>query len=425
LAEVVVVGMGYVGLTSALGLTKIGHRVMGVDVDLSRLSLLKEGKLPIYEPGLEHELTKSLDSKKFFLSDSIEEASNFSNIYFVCVPTPQNSSGAADLSFVVAAVEKIADHAQEGSIIIIKSTVPVGTGKMMSSRIRKPNLHLASNPEFLREGSALKDFMEPDRIVVGASNIEVSQRIMNLYEEIDTVKLSTSVESAELIKYAANAYLASRLSFVNDIAALCEKVGANIDQVMLGMGSDSRIGKSFLRPGPGWGGSCFPKDTRALLSIGESHQINLSVVAASIESNELAFDRVVGRVRDLLGGNISGKTIAAWGIAFKANTDDMRDSPSLEVIKRLLTFGCTVKAFDPVAKAPKLAGLQQVDDPISATREADALIVLTEWDTFKGIDPRQVSNAMTGSVVLDTRQVLSETKWKPEFDSFHVIGNGS
>jgi UDPglucose 6-dehydrogenase len=266
--------------------------------------------------------------------------------------------------------------------------------------------------------------MEPDRIVVGASNPEVATRILSLYDAIDAPKITTSVKSAELIKYASNAYLATRLSFVNDLAALCEQVGASIDDVVLGMGSDTRIGLSFLKPGPGWGGSCFPKDTRALLSVAEHHGVSMGLVGAAVDSNEKAFDRVVSRLKFLAGGNLSGKKIAVWGIAFKANTDDTRDSPALEVIQKLIAQGCEVFAFDPVANAPSWSGLTQVPSAIDAVKEADALVVLTEWQEFGEVDPKKVSDAMRGSVVLDTRRILSTESWGLEFDSFSVLGNG-
>jgi len=417
--------LGYVGLTTALGFAKIGHSVVGVEINPEKLNALESGKLPIYEPGLDSELLDSLKSGRLELTDSIEKASANSRLFFICVPTPQDDNGAADISHVVAASRKIADYALSGSVIVMKSTVPVGTGQNLRNLIARTDLHFASNPEFLREGSALSDFMAPDRIVVGADSSEVASTILSIYEKITGPKVSTSVKSAELIKYAANAYLASRLSFVNDLAALCEKAGANVDDVVMGMGSDSRIGSEFLKPGPGWGGSCFPKDTRALVSVAKDYGITLGIVKAAIESNEEAFTRVVQRVKVLMESDLSGKRIAVWGLAFKANTDDIRDSPSMEVIQRLLLEGCLVSGYDPEAIAPEKIGFHQAGSAIEAANGADALLVLTEWNSFSNEKPHAIAKAMNGSVVLDTRRILDADLWKAEFDNFHVLGDGT
>jgi UDPglucose 6-dehydrogenase len=290
--------------------------------------------------------------------------------------------------------------------------------------MNRKDIFYASNPEFLREGTALIDFMKPDRILVGADSAEVAAKVMDLYNVIDAPKIVTSVKSAELIKYAANAYLASRLSFVNDLAALCEQVGANVDDVVVGMGSDLRIGSSFLNPGPGWGGSCFPKDTRALVAVARENQVELRIVESAIEANDNAFDRVVSRLGRLLGGDLNNKVIAVLGLAFKANTDDTRDSPALEVINRLVIAGSTVRAFDPIASAPADSSFNQSSTLLEAVSQADALLVLTEWAEFREIDPKAVAEAMKGSVVLDTRRVLPAESWKSAFNSFNVLGVG-
>jgi UDPglucose 6-dehydrogenase len=425
MSKVVIVGLGYVGLTTSLGLAKIGQSVIGVEINPERVSSLRSGKLPIFEPGLDSELVNSLKVGRLELTSSIEAAAGDSKMFFICVPTPQDDNGAADLKYVIAASRQIADCALPGSVIVVKSTVPVGTGEMLRNSIDRKDISFASNPEFLREGSALMDFMEPDRIVVGADTLEVAENILSLYDNIDAPKVSTSVKSAELIKYAANAYLASRLSFVNDLAALCEQVGANVDDVVSGMGSDSRIGSRFLQPGPGWGGSCFPKDTRALVSVAKSHGVSLGIVGAAIESNDNAFSRVVTRLKSLLDDELTGKNIAVWGLAFKANTDDTRDSPSLEIIKRLLSEGSKVTAFDPIASAPDWEGLNQVDSAAAAASGADALLVVTEWSEFSKEDPKKTAKVMKGSVVLDTRRILPVSEWSSEFQSFRILGNGA
>jgi UDPglucose 6-dehydrogenase len=421
-ANVAVIGLGYVGLTTALGLAKIGHKVTGVETNPARLETLMKGALPIYEPGLDNELVESLANGKLTLTDKLSEAAKEAVFFFICVSTPQSETGEADLSFVTDAFSSVNQSRKANSIIVLKSTVPVGTGDFLSSNTGKEAPLYASNPEFLREGSALYDFMNPDRILVGADSHEVANRVMGLYEAIDAPKIVTSVKSAELTKYAANAYLASRLSFVNDLAALCEQVGANVDDVVLGMGSDSRIGRSFLSPGPGWGGSCFPKDTRALVAVAKDNQVSLKIVEAAIAANDDAFDRVVMRLSKFFDGHINGKVIGILGLAFKANTDDTRDSPALEVVNRLLGLGCEIRAFDPIASGPAVAGFTQTNSVVEAASGADALLVLTEWNEFKDIDPIAVAKVMKGSVVLDTRRILNPDSWKQSFSSFSVLG---
>ena len=424
MSRVAIIGLGYVGLTTALGLAKLGHDVIGVETNEARLLTLKQGTLPIFEPGLDLELVDSLRTGRLTLTGNLGDATDKANFFFICVSTPQSDSGEADLTFVRAVYKDLVGAINPESTIVLKSTVPVGTGDELTRTMSRTDIFYASNPEFLREGTALIDFMKPDRILVGADSAEVGAKVMDLYNVIDAPKIVTSVKSAELIKYAANAYLASRLSFVNDLAALCEQVGANVDDVVVGMGSDLRIGSSFLNPGPGWGGSCFPKDTRALVAVARDNQVELRIVESAIEANENAFDRVVSRLARLLGGDLNGKVIAVLGLAFKANTDDTRDSPALEVINRLIIAGSTVRAFDPIASAPADASFTQSSTVLEAVSQANALLVLTEWDEFREIDPKAVAEAMKGSVVLDTRRVLPAESWKSAFNSFNVLGVG-
>jgi UDPglucose 6-dehydrogenase len=309
-----------------------------------------------------------------------------------------------------------------GSVIVIKSTVPVGTCQSISERLKGTGLSVVSNPEFLAEGSALSDFEHPSRIVVGCDAELSGERVMNLYEGIDSPRMVCDLNSAELIKLASNAFLAIKLSYVNEITELCEKVEADASDVLKGMSLDSRIGSKFLIPGPGWGGSCFPKDTLALASISQKNGSPNGVLEAAIESNVKTFSRVARRVKSLLGGTLEGQKIAVWGIAFKANTDDTRDSPAIEVIRRLLSEGSQICAYDPKALAPNISGLDQVKSALEATRNSDALLVLTEWNEFANIEPKKVAELMSGTVVLDTRGVLPEDKWASEFESFHVLG---
>lgn len=423
MSRVVVIGLGYVGLTTAVGLAKLGHQVSGFDIDSSRVKLLESGKSPIYETGLEEELKLQMSSATLkFHSDLKSACESGADFYFICVPTPQDSSGAADISFVEAAIQTISAIASPDSVVVIKSTVPVGTGSNLKGLADRLDMHVASNPEFLREGTALWDFMNPDRVVVGADTDEVGQKVMSLYKDLNCKKIVTSLESAELLKYASNSYLAMRLSFVNELAALSEKVGADINSVLDGVGSDSRIGNSFLRPGPGWGGSCFPKDTRALISIAETAGSPMPLVKAALNSNEEAFDRVVRQTEFHLGGSLASKTIAVWGLAFKANTDDTRDSPSLEIIERLQTRGAKIRAFDPVASAEEEQSLVICDSAIEAATGSDALLVLTEWNEFSDVDPKSVKQVMVGEIIFDTRNVLNRESWGSLFPKFHQLG---
>jgi UDPglucose 6-dehydrogenase len=416
------VGLGYVGLTTSVGLAQLGHEVLGYDVDGTKIQTLSAGKSPIFEEGLEASLSESIKSGKIVFSPNLEDVEAFSAEFaFVCVGTPQDHSGAADLSILFTVTQQLSEKSPAGAILVVKSTVPVGTCQKIFESLKRSDVFVASNPEFLREGTALKDFMEPDRIVVGSSNPEVSMRVMSLYEEIDSSKLETSLESAELIKYAANAYLAMRLSFTNDIANLAEATNANVDQVLFGMGLDKRIGTTFLKPGPGWGGSCFPKDTSALLAIAEGYGTRLPVVESAISSNEAALTRAADAIEKLIGGDLTNKTVAVWGIAFKANTDDVRDSPAVNIIQDLLKRGAKVKAYDPVAVAPEQAGLSQTASATNAIEDADILAVLTEWREFSKVSPAEVAAAMKASVIYDARRILPES-WRSHFTVFKVLG---
>ncbi len=423
--KITIVGLGYVGLTTALGFAKLGHSVIGVESDVAKLAKLQSGEITIFEQNLDLELKKSLDSGLLKLSSSIEVAASESDIYFICVSTPQDSSGSADLAFVISACREVGAFAPESSVIVLKSTVPVGTGEKVASLVGRRDIKYASNPEFLREGSALQDFMTPDRIVVGSEDAGTSSRIIALYAKIESLKIETSTKSAELIKYAANSYLAARLSFVNEMASLCEEVGASVDDVMAGMGSDRRIGSSFLSPGPGWGGSCFPKDTKALLSFANNHGVELRTVSAAIKSNEESFARVVFKLKSLLGGQLSGKSICALGLSFKANTDDTRDSPSMEIIRRLIAEGCSVRGYDPASLVLPIEGFYQFETALEAASGSDALVVLTEWSEFEDLDPEPFAKSMKGSIVFDTRRVFRKEAWREVFEVFEVLGERS
>ena len=425
MSQVAVIGLGYVGLTTAVGLAKLGHRVLGYDIDQERIALLAAGSSPIYEEGLEAELKFQINRGSIQFTRDKSELSDFgAEFLLVCVATPQNELGAADLSIVHSVTREISSLAKPDAVLVIKSTVPVGTGAKLLEIMDRDDLHIASNPEFLREGTALRDFMEPDRIVVGASSPEAAERVLGLYSLIGSPKVSTNLESAELIKYASNAYLAMRLTFANDLAELSEKSKAKVDDVLLGMGLDSRIGTSFLKPGPGWGGSCFPKDTRALISLAHEIGVALPVVSAAVASNELAFERAVAVISDLAGGSLQDKTVAVWGIAFKANTDDVRDSPAVQIMRLLVKQGATVMAYDPIAQAPSEAGIFQKATALEVVNGADVLAVLTEWSEFTTVDPAEVLGIMRSPAVFDARRILPES-WRATFASLKVLGEAA
>ena len=423
--QVAVVGLGYVGLTTAVGLAQLGHKVLGFDVDNSKVTRLSAGESPIYEDGLEQALASLIQSHGLSFTSSLDAVKGSKpEFIFVCVATPQDESGAADLTIINSVVSQMAELAPANSVLVVKSTVPVGTGQRISKSINRSDLFVASNPEFLREGTAMKDFMEPDRIVVGSSDSNAAKRVLDLYAAIVAPKLETSLESAELIKYAANAYLSMRLSFTNDIAALSDKANANVEQVLNGMGLDKRIGAAFLKPGPGWGGSCFPKDTRALVAIAKSYGSKLPLVESAIASNQASLMRAVAAIEELAGGNLSNKTVGVWGIAFKAHTDDIRDSPALMIIDSLLRRGASVQAYDPVALAPEQAGLEMKSTAEEAAAGADVLAVLTEWPEFAEVYPEKVAGLMKSSIIYDARRILPR-HWNSHFAVLRVLGGGS
>ncbi len=412
MSKIAVIGTGYVGLTTSIGLASLGHQVIGYDLDPVKVELLQAGKLPIHEPGLGEILIDVLGSGNLQTTSVLSEAVTDADFIFTCVPTPQDEDGSADLSYVISASSVMKDFLKSGAVVVTKSTVPVGSAKIVEDAIGRSDVEVASNPEFLREGAAVHDFNHPDRIVVGARSNEVAQKVMDLYSKIDCPKILTSQATAELIKYASNSFLAIKLSYVNDIAALCEAVGADSHEVLHGMGLDTRIGNRFLEPGPGWGGSCFPKDTKALESIANSYGVEMPLITSAIASNESAHKRVADRVADALGGSLSGKTIAVLGITFKANTDDTRESPAIAVVEHLVQSGAKVVAYDPMVTKHDLAGMNLVDSAVAAASNSDALVVLTEWPEFRTLNSNEILKAMTGKVVVDTRNVLDQNAWQ-------------
>ena len=422
MAAVAVIGVGYVGLTTAVGLASLGHDVVGLDTNATRVAALTTGKSPIYEPGLDEVLHEVLAAGRLTFTDDYAAALGTASFVFLCLPTPQDQDGSADMAYVLSAASAAGPHLRSGAVVVTKSTVPVGSSDRVAAALGRHDVEVASNPEFLREGSAVDDFMHPERIVVGARTPEVAQAVADLYHKLGSPVVATTLPAAELIKYASNTFLAVKLSFVNDIAALCAATGADADAVLHGMGLDSRIGAKFLRPGPGWGGSCFPKDARALNALASELDVPMPLVHAAIDSNARARARVVGMVADGVGGALAGKRIAAWGLAFKANTDDVRESPALAVIHDLVSQGAHVVAHDPVAHVAPHSGFEQADSALDAVRGAHALVVLTEWPDYATVSATDVLAAMSGNSVVDARGILHRQAYRDAGAAIRNLG---
>jgi UDPglucose 6-dehydrogenase len=405
MSSLTVIGAGYVGLTTAVCLAYLGHDVRCTDVDTDKVEALQGGKVPIVEEGLEPLLREGLDSGRLsFGSDNVVAVAD-AEFVFLCVPTPQSASGRADMSYINAAASQIGAHLRSGTIVVNKSTVPVGSTKVVDAALGRFDVAVVSNPEFLREGSAVHDFLHPDRIVIGADDEAIAVKVAGLFLKTRAPVVLTDPASAETIKYASNAYLATKISFVNAIAALCEAAGADVRAVTAGMGLDPRIGAEFLRPGPGWGGSCFPKDTHALVRIAEDVGYDFKLLKGAIEANEEQYALVVSKVRRLAGGSLAGKTVALWGLTFKAGTDDVRSSPAVDIAQRIRAEGAAVQAFDPTVTAP-LDGIDVRPTAVAACVGADVLLVATEWSEFRSEDFDAVGEAMAQRCVVDGRNLL-------------------
>ena len=415
MSEIAIVGTGYVGLTAGACFAHLGHRVSCYDIDESKISRLSNGEIPIVEEGLEALVKEGLQSNKLSFSTDPQKAVSECKVVFLCVQTPQLPDGTTDTSMIDSAVSQIAEFLPENSVLVNKSTVPVGSAKKVFENLKRSDVEVVSNPEFLREGTAVNDFLNPERIIIGSENENAAQIVAEMYKKIEAPVLITDPISAETIKYSANAFLVTKLSFINSIAAVCEGVGANIDDVIEGISYDSRIGDKYMKPGPGWGGSCFPKDTKSLIHMAGKAGYDFRFLDTAVAVNEEQFDRVVSKIRAAVGGNLNEKTIAIWGITFKAGTDDLRDSPSIAVINRLLSEGAKVKAHDPTVSDNKEGIPPQVlivDDPIVACDDANAVVLLTDWDEYKSIDPNEVLKRTSDPNLIDTRNVLDVKEWK-------------
>ncbi|WP_425570412.1 UDP-glucose dehydrogenase family protein [Pseudonocardia adelaidensis] len=419
--RIVVVGTGYVGLTTGACLASLGHRVICADVDRGKVERLQAGKIDIREPGLAEMVGEMLAAGRLsFVTgaraalDELRRDGTACEVLFVCVPTPMGVGGIADLSAVEAVIDEVRDVLPAGAIVVNKSTVPVGTGERTAELIDRPDVAVVSNPEFLREGSGVHDFLHPDRIIVGANAQDAAERVAALYARLGAPTVLTDLASAEMIKYAANCFLATKLSYVNAIAELCERLGADVEDVTEGLGYDKRIGQSYLSPGPGWGGSCLPKDTSALLQLADSVDFEFRLLRAAIETNTRQSRRVVEKVQAAVTGKRNGsltrKRIALLGLAFKAGTSDLRDSPALAVAAQLRQAGADLLAYDPAIPAEDSSFdgdlLTVVDDPYVAAKDADALVVLTEWPEFRALDWPRLATVVRRPVVVDTRNLV-------------------
>lgn len=415
--NVVMIGVGYVGLVSGACFAEFGANVICIDVDDAKIRRLASGQIPIYEPGLEDLVHRNVQQGRLHFTSEFHDPIAAADLVFIAVGTPsRRGDGHADLSYVYAAAREIAKHLQGYTSVVDKSTVPVGTARQVARIIREENprsdFDVASNPEFLREGAAIADFMRPDRVVIGVESKRAEALLRELYRPLNLIEspiLVTNLESAELIKYASNAFLATKISFINEMAALCEAVGADVHSVAKGIGLDGRIGRKFLHPGPGYGGSCFPKDTLALVRTAQEHDLPCRIVEAVVEVNAAQRARMLRKIRVALGGSESGKTLAILGLTFKPETDDMREAPALAILPALLEKGAALKAHDPqgMAEAKTLlpAGIRYCDDIYETFDGADAVVLLTEWNAFRGLDLDRVKRSMSGNVFVDLRNV--------------------
>ncbi len=418
--RIAVIGTGYVGLTTGACFAHLGHEVICADIVPEKVERLSRGEIPIHEAGLAELVAEGLSSGRLSFVLGSQNAVADAEFVYLCVPTPQAADGSADLSYVQAAAGEISDKLAPGTVVINKSTVPVGSTRLVEQALGRSDIPVVSNPEFLREGSAVDDFLHPDRVVIGSDDRSAAARVAALYLGVRAPIMVTDPASAETTKYAANAFLATKLSFTNAIAAVCEAVGADVNDVLLGIGYDHRIGHEFLRPGPGWGGSCFPKDTRAIIGIAEESGYDFSLLKGVVSVNDEQFDRTVGKVTSVT--DVNGASVAMLGLAFKAGTDDIRESPALEMAKRLIALGARVRAYDPAVSAVDMDGLEVVDDAYAACEGASALLVATEWDEFKWLDLDKVAGLMKELHIIDSRNLLDRGAVRRRGFTYQGIG---
>ena len=430
--HIAIIGTGYVGLVSGSGISDFGHKVICADIAEEKIKVLQAGKMPIYEPGLDELIDRNTKAERLSFSTDVGKTIRDSEVIFIAVSTPQSENGEADISAVKAVAKIIGQNLNNRKVVCTKSTVPIGTGKLVTSIINENNpekmeFDYVSNPEFLREGSAVKDFLWPDRLVIGTKSDWGFEVMRDVYRPLyinETPIVNTTVETAELIKYASNAFLSLKISYINEISALCEKVGADVHVVAKTMGSDGRISPKFLHPGPGFGGSCFPKDTSALVSMAQNKNVPMRTIQAAIETNAHQKKRMVKKLQALTG-DFSGLTIGILGLAFKSKTDDVRESASLEMVGSLLKAGAQVKAYDPEANTsfaefyPQITYCKTWEE---AVKDTDAVAVMTEWNEFRTIDAKTLKNLMKSPIILDTRNILSRNELQKNGFSFDNVG---
>jgi UDPglucose 6-dehydrogenase len=431
--EICMIGAGYVGLVSGACFAEFGWQVTCIDTDAAKVERLRAGEVPIYEPGLDEVLGRNIEAGRLKFSTQLAQFIPSADVIFLAVGTPmRRGDGYADLSYVHQAVEDIAPHLNGFTIITTKSTVPVGTSREIERRLKKVNaaadVTVCSNPEFLREGSAIKDFTHPDRVLIGCDEPRAEAIMRRLYQPLGLRTapiMFVSRESAELAKYAANAFLALKISFINEMADLCEAVGANVQEVADAIGKDGRIGDKFLHPGPGYGGSCFPKDVSAIIRTAREARTPLTLIEQVQNVNDERKIAMVPRIERALGGSLADKNIAVLGVTFKPNTDDMRDAPSLTIVPMLIERGANVKAFDPQGKAhgeALLPGIEWASNPLEAAQDADATVVITEWNEFRALSLRRLKEAMRGDVLVDLRNVFDSAEARLTGFQYESIG---
>ena len=422
--QIAVVGTGYVGLSTGACLAHLAHHVTCLDVDSYKIEQLQQGKITIVEEGLSELVVAGLQKKTLSFTTSKQDALENADVVFLCLPTPQGEDGSADLSHVRGSIEEIRGMLKPRSVLVNKSTVPVGTADEIRTLLQRDDVAVVSNPEFLRQGTAIQDFLHPSRVVIGGNDPNAIEIVASLYEKVDAPILRMKTESAEALKYAANAFLATKLTFINAMADICEAVGADIFDVATGIGMDPRIGADMLQAGPGWGGSCFPKDTRALVSIAAQGGYDFALLRGVIETNDQHYQRIAEKVIAECDGSVQGKVVAAWGLTFKANTDDLRDSPAIKILSLLKDHGAKIRAYDPTAKKPYLSypWIEIGDSARDVCEGADVLAVLTEWSEFAAIDPVDVAPLLKYSRVVDGRNALNREKWIDAGFSYRGVG---
>jgi UDPglucose 6-dehydrogenase len=434
--RVTMIGTGYVGLVSGACFADFGHDVVCVDKDQAKIAKLETGEIPIFEPGLEALVAENVKAGRLSFSLDLAASTPKADAVFIAVGTPsRRGDGFADLSYVHKAAEEIAEVMEGYTVIVTKSTVPVGTGSEVEAIIRRirpdADFSVVSNPEFLREGAAIMDFKRPDRIVVGAEDERAKKVMRELYRPLylnETPIVFTNRATSELIKYAANAFLATKITFINEMADICEKVGANVQEVAKGIGLDGRIGSKFLHAGPGYGGSCFPKDTLALVRTAQVYEAPTRIVEAVVAINDARKKKMAARVIEACGGSLTGKTIAVLGLTFKPNTDDMRDAPSLDIVPALQAAGAKVRAFDPAGMHEAQGLLKDVDykdGPYAALDGADAVVIITEWDEFRALDMDRVKSLLKSPIMIDLRNIYRPEEMKEAGFAYHSIGRSS